>query len=126
MKLISAKAWAIVVKWTTNNKQIYFQLVFESKFEEGATYGTIALDDVEILYTACPEDSGTVSVPLEAASARPAETTPLYAPPTTTETEPTSSTTESSDEVSSSEEVSTASDQLDNIEDNSVYENRVD
>ena len=42
-----------------------FQLIFHSQFEEGTTFGIIALDDIEILYSQCPEGSSTVSIPME-------------------------------------------------------------
>uniref|UniRef100_A0A1B6ECD0 Metalloendopeptidase n=2 Tax=Clastoptera arizonana TaxID=38151 RepID=A0A1B6ECD0_9HEMI len=51
-------------KWNYVEVPLYvtrpFKLIFESQFEDKATYGTIALDDVEILYEECPEPVTTL------------------------------------------------------------------
>ncbi|KAG8286147.1 hypothetical protein J6590_066715 [Homalodisca vitripennis] len=54
-----------------------FKLIFQSQFEDGASYGTIALDDVEILYSGCPEGSSPVNVPLAPPAALMRPTDPL-------------------------------------------------
>lgn len=99
------------------NTHVISQLIFQSQFEEGATYGTIALDDVEVLYTACPENSESVTVQMSEAP------TPLSAPSTTTEAVP---TTESARESTTDGDFTTPDDFDSGIEEQSFDVNSID
>ncbi|XP_054276282.1 meprin A subunit beta-like [Macrosteles quadrilineatus] len=95
-------------EWVHVDVPIYitrpFKLIFYSQFEDGATYGTIALDDIEIMYSACPEDSASVSVPVSSSSSPPAITETLT-PTTTTEDPDLSEFTESAELVTTPEDI---------------------
>jgi hypothetical protein len=90
---------------------VFPQLIFYSQFEDGATYGTIALDDIEILYSECPDDAESVTVPVSSSASPPADTTPLDSP----------STTEDDTAFTDSSELNTTPDELDEtVEENSL------
>lgn len=94
-----------------------FQLIFQSQFEEGATYGTIALDDVEILYSPCPETT-------ESSTAQMSEAPVSSSVVTTTQSIP---TTDESRETTTEDDLSSMTEDLpSSIEEHSFNINSID